>query len=60
MILLLVETGAGKQHILNCIRVVLRALAMEEVYAASGIASVQSIEEVLEGKKEKRAASRRR
>ena len=49
--LLIAETGAGKQHIINCIRVVLRALGMEEVYAASGIASVQSIEEVLEGKK---------
>jgi hypothetical protein len=50
--LLIAETGTGKQHIINCIRMLLRAMGMEEVIAASGIASVQSIEEVLEGKNE--------
>jgi hypothetical protein len=49
--LLIAETGTGKQHIINCIRVLLRGIGMEAAIAASGIASVQSIEEVLEGKK---------
>ncbi len=51
-VVLIAETGAGKQHILNCIRMMLRAIGEESAIVASGIASVQSIEEVLEGKKE--------
>jgi hypothetical protein len=50
-ILLIAETGAGKQHILNCIRILLRAMNRESVIVGSGIASMQSIEEILEGKK---------
>jgi hypothetical protein len=50
-ILLIAETGAGKQHIINCIRMLLRAMGLEGAIVASGIASVQSIEEILEGKK---------
>ena len=46
---LLSETGAGKQHILSCIRTILRAIGMENVLAASGIASLQSVEELLTG-----------
>jgi hypothetical protein len=48
-VVLIAETGAGKQHILNCIRMMLRAMGEETAIVASGIASVQSIEEVLEG-----------
>jgi hypothetical protein len=50
-VVLIAETGAGKQHILSCIRTILRAMELEKVLVASGIASVQSIEEVLEGNK---------
>jgi hypothetical protein len=49
--LVIAETGSGKQHCLNCIRTLLRAMAVEEAYAASGIASIQSVEEILQGKK---------
>ena len=49
-VVLIAETGAGKQHILSCIRTILRAMELEKVLVASGIASLQSIEEVLEGK----------
>ncbi|MGA8698022.1 MAG: hypothetical protein WB689_30155, partial [Xanthobacteraceae bacterium] len=52
-ILLIAETGSGKQHIINCIRMILRAASMEETIVASGIASVQAIEEILEGRGEK-------
>src|SRR5262249_38754549 len=52
-ILLIAETGSGKQHIINCIRIILRAAGMEEAIVASGIASVQAIEEILEGRGEK-------
>ena len=52
-ILLIAETGSGKQHIINCIRMILRAAGMEETIVASGIASVQAIEEILEGRGEK-------
>jgi hypothetical protein len=51
-VVLIAETGVGKQHILNCIRMMLRAIGEESAIVASGIASVQSIEEVLEGKKD--------
>jgi hypothetical protein len=43
------ESGAGKQHGLNCIRVLLKALGLGDVIIGSGIASQQSIEEILEG-----------
>jgi hypothetical protein len=48
-ILLIAETGAGKQHGLDCIRMLLRAMGLEHCYAASGLASVQAIEEIIEG-----------
>ena len=51
-LLLIGETSAGKQHAINCIRLLLRAMGHEEIIASGGIASVQSIEEVLEGKGE--------
>ena len=50
-LLLIGESGSGKQHILNCIRRILRAMDREQVLAASGIASVQSVEQCLEGMK---------
>jgi hypothetical protein len=43
------ETGAGKNHHLNCIRMLLRSVSMETVIAAGGLASVQAIDEILEG-----------
>jgi hypothetical protein len=46
---LLAETGAGKNHILNCIRILLRAMGVENAIAGTGIASKQSIDEILEG-----------
>jgi hypothetical protein len=51
-ILLIAETGSGKQHIINCIRIILRAAGMEEAIVASGIASMQAVEQILEGKGE--------
>ena len=48
-VLLLAETGAGKQHGMNCIRMLLRAMGVEKSYSQSGIASVQAVEQVLEG-----------
>jgi hypothetical protein len=48
-LLLLAESGAGKQHIMNCIRILLRAMGAEEAICGTGIASVQSIDEILEG-----------
>lgn len=51
--LVVAETGAGKQHAINCIRMMLRAMGEEKTIVGSGIASVQSIEEILEGKGEK-------
>jgi hypothetical protein len=50
-LILIGESGVGKQHAINCIRVILRAMGLESAIAGGGIASVQSIEEVLEGKK---------
>src|SRR5262249_7310903 len=47
------ETGAGKQHGLDCVRTLLRAMGLEHCYAAGGLASVQSIEEIIEGIKDK-------
>jgi hypothetical protein len=43
-------TGAGKQHNLNCGQILLRAMEVEDCYRASGIASVQSIEQLIEGR----------
>jgi hypothetical protein len=51
--LVIAETGAGKQHGFDCIRVLLRAMGIEHCYAAGGLASVQSIEEIIEGIKER-------
>jgi len=48
-IMLVAETGAGKQHGVNCIRMLLRAMGVEQSYAAGGLGSVQGIEEILEG-----------
>jgi hypothetical protein len=48
-LLLMAETGAGKQHGLNCIRILLRAMCIEDCLAAGGLGSVQGIEEILEG-----------
>jgi hypothetical protein len=47
--LLIAETGAGKQHAINCIRMLLRAMGAETAIVASGLGSVQGIEEILEG-----------
>jgi hypothetical protein len=47
--LVIAETGAGKQHGLDCVRALLRAMGLEGCYAAGGLASVQAIEEVIEG-----------
>ena len=52
-ILVIAETGAGKNHILNCIRIILKAAGMDDAVVATGIASVQSVEEILEGRGEK-------
>jgi hypothetical protein len=51
-LLLIAESGAGKQHALHCIRTLLRAMGLERSYAASGLGSVQGIEEILEGRGE--------
>jgi hypothetical protein len=50
--LMLAETGAGKQPIINCIQMLLKALELDRTIVASGLASVQAIEEVIEGKGE--------
>lgn len=47
--LLIAETGAGKQHAINCLRMLLRAMKAEAAIVASGLGSVQGIEEILEG-----------
>jgi hypothetical protein len=46
---ILAATGAGKQHQLNCGQILLRAMGVDECYRAGGIASVQSIEQLIEG-----------
>ena len=48
-LLLIAGTGAGKQHAINCIRMLLRAMKAEAAIVASGLGSVQGIEEILEG-----------
>jgi hypothetical protein len=48
-ILILAESGAGKNHILNCIKTILTAVGLEDVLVGTGIASTQSVEQVLEG-----------
>jgi hypothetical protein len=50
-LILIAESGGGKQHAINCLRVLLRAMGLEGTIAGGGIASMQSIEEILEGKK---------
>src|SRR5215469_6760507 len=52
-ILVIAETGAGKNHTLNCIRIIFKAADIENAVVASGIASVQSVEEILEGRPNK-------
>jgi hypothetical protein len=47
-ILLMAETGAGKQQALQCIRTVLKAMGLGKVIVAGGLASVQAIEEIVE------------
>jgi hypothetical protein len=46
---LVAETGAGKQHGLNCISFLLRTVGLQALVVASGIASVQAIEEIVLG-----------
>jgi hypothetical protein len=48
-ILVLAESGAGKNHILNCIKTILKAVGLESTFLGTGIASTQSVEEALEG-----------
>jgi hypothetical protein len=48
-ILILAESGAGKNHILNCIKTILKAVGLENAFYGTGIASTQSVEQVLEG-----------
>jgi hypothetical protein len=48
-ILILAESGAGKNHILNCIKTILDAVGLLDDFIGTGIASMQSIEQVLEG-----------
>ncbi len=43
------ETGAGKHHGISCSRSLLRAMGLEYSIVASGLASVQAIEEIIEG-----------
>src|SRR5262249_19096825 len=38
---------------LDCVRALLRAMGLEECYAAGGLASVQAIEEIIEGVKDR-------
>jgi hypothetical protein len=47
-ILLMAETGAGKQQALQSIRMVLKAMGLGNVIVAGGLASVQAIEEIVE------------
>jgi hypothetical protein len=47
--LLVAETGTGKQHALNCIWMLLKAMGLEECIAAGGLSSVQATQEILEG-----------
>jgi hypothetical protein len=48
-ILILAESGAGKNHILNCIKTILEAVGLLDAFIGTGIASMQSVEQVLEG-----------
>jgi hypothetical protein len=45
----LAETGAGKHQGISCSRSLLRAMGLESSIVASGLASVQAIEEIIEG-----------
>ena len=47
-ILLMAESGAGKQQAIRTIRMVLKAMGLEHVIAANSLASVQAIEEIVE------------
>ena len=48
-ILILAESGAGKNHLLNCNKTILKAVGLYDSFIGTGIASTQSIEQVLEG-----------
>jgi hypothetical protein len=45
--LLVADTGAGKQHGIDCIRMLLRAIGDADKIAAGNIASVQAVEEIV-------------
>jgi hypothetical protein len=47
--IVIAETGAGKHHGISCSRSLLRAMGQENSIVASGLASVQAIEEIIEG-----------
>jgi hypothetical protein len=49
--LVIAETGAGKHHGISCSRALLRAMGIENSIVASGLASVQAVEEIIEGNK---------
>jgi hypothetical protein len=49
--LVIAETGAGKHHGISCSRALLRAMGIENSIVASGLASVQAVEEIIEGTK---------
>ena len=47
-ILLMAESGAGKQQAIRMIRMVLKAMELENVIAANSLSSIQAIEEIVE------------
>jgi hypothetical protein len=51
--LLIAETGVGKQFVINGISMALKAMSLQGTIVASGLASVQAIEEIIEGVGEK-------
>jgi hypothetical protein len=46
---IIAETGSGKHHGISCSRSLLRAMGIERSIVASGLASVQAIEQIIEG-----------
>jgi hypothetical protein len=57
-LLIIAESGAGKHHVINCLRTLLRAMGVGDVIVGTGIASVQSIDEILEGQGKEGKGSR--
>jgi hypothetical protein len=47
--MVLAETGAGKQRGITCSRSLLTAMGLERCIVSSGLASIQAIEEIIEG-----------